>query len=145
MSNIKNKSEVNHLIGSIVSKQPINKNLSHLLLAILCKDRKKIGIFIEKTVPDLTKEVFMEDDIDYKPLLEHERKSKDLFIRTELYKLKEKGYVEFVSYKKDRYNVKANLKGLEYCKTLLINSLINLDIDVNNIEIDWREDFQNAN
>ena len=82
MSNIKNKSEVNHLIGSIVSKQPINKYLSHLLLAILCKDRKKLGIFIEKTVPDLTKEVFMEDDIDYKPLLEHERKSKDLFIRT---------------------------------------------------------------
>ena len=140
MSNIKNKSEVNHLIGSIVQK-PINKHLSHLLLAILCKDRKKLGIFIEKTVPDLTKEVFMEDDIDYKPLLEHERKSKDLFIRTELYKLKEKGYVEFVSYKKDRYNVKANFKGLEYCKTLLIN----LDIDVNNIEIDWREDFQNAN
>ena len=142
MSNIKNRSEVNHLIGSIVSKQPINKDLSHLLLAILCKDRKKLGIFIEKTVPDLTKEVFMEDDIDYKPLLEHERKSKDLFIRTELYKLREKGYVEFVSYKKDRYNVKANLKGLEYCKALLLNLMIDDGLNINNIEV--VEDFENA-
>ena len=140
MSNIKNKSEVNHLIGSIVQK-PINKHLSHLLLAILCKDRKKLGIFIEKTVPDLTKEVFMEDDIDYKPLLEHERKSKDLFIRTELYKLREKGYVEFVSYKKDRYNVKANLKGLEYCKSLLLNLMIDDGLSINNIEV--VEDFEN--
>ena len=140
MSNIKNKSEVNHLIGSIVQK-PINKHLSHLLLAILCKDRKKLGIFIEKTVPDLTKEVFMEDDIDYKPLLEHERKSKDLFIRTELYKLKEKGYVEFVSYKKDRYNVKANLKGLEYCKSLLLNLMIDDGLSINNLEV--VEDFEN--
>ena len=139
MSNIKNRSEVNHLIGSIVSKKPINKDLSHLLLAILCKDRKKLGVFIEKTVPDLTKEVFMEDDIDYKPLLEHERKSKDLFIRTELYKLKEKGYVNFVSYKKDRYNVKANLKGLEYCKTLLLNLIIDDGLNINNIEV--VEDF----
>ena len=140
MSNIKNKSEVNHLIGSIVQK-PINKHLSHLLLAILCKDRKKLGIFIEKTVPGLTKEVFMEDDIDYKPLLEHERKSKDLFIRTELYKLREKGYVEFVSYKKDRYNVKANLKGLEYCKSLLLNLMIDDGLSINNIEV--VEDFEN--
>ena len=140
MSNIKNKSEVNHLIGSIVQK-PINKDLSQLLLAILCKDRKKLGIFIEKTVPDLTKEVFMEDDIDYKPLLEHERKSKDLFIRTELYKLKEKGYVEFVSYKKDRYNVKANLKGLEYCKSLLLNLMIDDGLSINNLEV--VEDFEN--
>ena len=140
MSNIKNKSEVNHLIGSIVQK-PINKDLSQLLLAILCKNRKKLGIFIEKTVPGLTKEVFMEDDIDYKPLLEHERKSKDLFIRTELYKLKEKGYVEFVSYKKDRYNVKANLKGLEYCKSLLLNLMIDDGLSINNIEV--VEDFEN--
>ena len=140
MSNIKNKSEVNHLIGSIVQK-PINKDLSQLLLAILCKDRKKLGIFIEKTVPGLTKEVFMEDDIDYKPLLEHERKSKDLFIRTELYKLREKGYVEFVSYKKDRYNVKANLKGLEYCKSLLLNLMIDDGLSINNIEV--VEDFEN--
>ena len=140
MSNIKNKSEVNHLIGSIVQK-PINKDLSQLLLAILCKNRKKLGIFIEKTVPGLTKEVFMEDDIDYKPLLEHERKSKDLFIRTELYKLREKGYVEFVSYKKDRYNVKANLKGLEYCKSLLLNLMIDDGLSINNIEV--VEDFEN--
>ena len=142
MSNIKNRSEVNHLIGSIVSKQPINKDLSQLLLAILCKNRKKLGIFIEKTVPDLTKEVFMEDDIDYEPLLEHEKKSKDLFIRTELYKLREKGYVEFVSYKKDRYNVKANLKGLEYCKALAVNYMIDADFNINNIEV--VEDFENA-
>ena len=140
MSNIKNKSEVNHLIGSIVQK-PINKDLSQLLLAILCKNRKKLGIFIEKTVPDLTKEVFMEDDIDYEPLLEHEKKSKDLFIRTELYKLREKGYVEFVSYKKDRYNVKANLKGLEYCKSLLLNLMIDDGLSINNIEV--VEDFEN--
>ena len=138
MSNI--KSEVNHLIGSIVQK-PINKDLSQLLLAILCKNRKKLGIFIEKTVPDLTKEVFMEDDIDYEPLLEHEKKSKDLFIRTELYKLREKGYVEFVSYKKDRYNVKANLKGLEYCKSLLLNLMIDDGLSINNIEV--VEDFEN--
>ena len=142
MSNIKNRSEVNHLIGSIVSKQPINKDLSHLLLAILCKDRKKLGVFIEKTVPNLTSEVFMEDYIDYKPLLNSERKSKDLFIRTELYKLKEKGYVEFVSYKKDRYNVKANLKGLEYCKALAVNYMIDADFNINNIEV--VEDFENA-
>ena len=138
MSNI--KSEVNHLIGSIVQK-PINKDLSQLLLAILCKNRKKLGIFIEKTVPGLTKEVFMEDDIDYEPLLEHEKKSKDLFIRTELYKLREKGYVEFVSYKKDRYNVKANLKGLEYCKSLLLNLMIDDGLSINNIEV--VEDFEN--
>ena len=142
MSNIKNRSEVNHLIGSIVSKQPINKDLSHLLLAILCKDRKKLGVFIEKTVPNLTSEVFMEDYIDYKPLLDNEHKSRDLFIRTELYKLKEKGYVEFVSYKKDRYNVKANLKGLEYCKALAVNYMIDEGFNINNIEV--VEDFENA-
>ena len=142
MSNIKNRSEVNHLIGSIVSKQPINKDLSHLLLAILCKDRKKLGVFIEKTVPNLTSEVFMEDYIDYKPLLDNEHKSRDLFIRTELYKLKEKGYVEFVSYKKDRYNVKANLKGLEYCKALAINYMIDAGFNINNVEV--VEDFENA-
>ena len=142
MSNIKNRSEVNHLIGSIVSKQPINKDLSHLLLAILCKDRKKLGVFIEKTVPNLTSEIFMEDYIGYEPLLNSERKSKDLFIRTELYKLKEKGYVEFVSYKKDRYNVKANLKGLEYCKALVVNYMIDAGFNINNIEV--VEDFENA-
>ena len=142
MSNIKNRSEVNRLIGSIVSKQPINKDLSHLLLAILCKDREKLGVFIEKTVPNLTSEVFMEDYIDYKPLLNNEQKSKDLFIRTELYKLKEKGYVEFVSYKKDRYNVKANLKGLEYCKALAVNYMIDAGFNINNIEV--VEDFENA-
>ena len=36
MSNIKNKSEINHLIGSIV-QQPIKKDLGKLLLAILCE------------------------------------------------------------------------------------------------------------
>jgi hypothetical protein len=143
MSNIKNRSEVNHLIGSIVSKQPINKNISHLLLAILCKDRKKLGVFIEKTVPNLTSEVFMEEEIDYKPLLDSEQKSKDLFIRTELYKLKEKGYVNFVSYKKDRYNVQANLKGLEYCKSLLLNLMVDDGLNINSIEV--VEDFENAN
>ena len=142
MSNIKNRSEVNRLIGSIVSKQPINKDLSHLLLAILCKDREKLGVFIEKTVPNLTSEIFMEDYIGYEPLLNSERKSKDLFIRTELYKLKEKGYVEFVSYKKDRYNVKANLKGLEYCKALAVNYMIDAGFNINNIEV--VEDFENA-
>ena len=142
MSNIKNRSEVNRLIGSIVSKQPINKDLSHLLLAILCKDREKLGVFIEKTVPNLTSEIFMEDYIGYEPLLNSERKSKDLFIRTELYKLKEKGYVEFVSYKKDRYNVKANLKGLEYCKALVVNYMIDAGFNINNIEV--VEDFENA-
>ena len=80
MSNIKNKSEINHLIGSIV-QQPINKDLGHLLLAILCEDRKKLGVFIERTIPDLTKEVFREDGIDYKPLLDNEHKSRDLFIK----------------------------------------------------------------
>ena len=143
MSNIKNRSEVNHLIGSIVSKQPINKNISHLLLAIFCKDRKKLGVFIEKTVPNLTSEVFMEEDIDYKPLLDSEQKSKDLFIRTELYKLKEKGYVNYVSYKKDRYNVQANLKGLEYCISLLLNLMVDGGLNINNIEV--VEDFENAN
>ena len=142
MSNIKNRSEVNRLIGSIVSKQPINKDLSHLLLAILCKDREKLGVFIEKTVPNLTSEIFMEDYIGYEPLLNSERKSKDLFIRTELYKLKEKGYVEFVSYKKDRYNVKANLKGLEYCKALVVNYMIDAGFNINNVEV--VEDFENA-
>ena len=141
MSNIKNKSEINHLIGSIV-QQPINKDLGHLLLAILCEDRKKLGVFIERTIPDLTKEVFREDGIDYKPLLDNEHKSRDLFIRTELYKLKEKGYVNFVSYKKDRYNVKANLKGLEYCKALLLNLIIDDGLNINNVEV--VEDFENA-
>ena len=142
MSNIKNRSEVNRLIGSIVSKQPINKDLSHLLLAILCKDREKLGVFIEKTVPNLTSEIFMEDYIGYEPLLNSERKSKDLFIRTELYKLKEKGYVNFVSYKKDRYNVQANLKGLEFCKARVVNYMIDAGFNINNIEV--VEDFENA-
>jgi hypothetical protein len=85
----------------------------------------------------------MEENIDYKPLLDSEQKSKDLFIRTELYKLKEKGYVNFVSYKKDRYNVQANLKGLEFCKSLLLNLMVDDGLNINNIEI--VEDFENAN
>ena len=44
------------------------------------------------------------------------RDKQDLNVRIELYKLKNKDYIHFEDYRKDRYT-KANLKGLEYCKT----------------------------
>ena len=66
------------------------------------------------------------------------RDEQDLNIRIELYKLKNKGYVNFENYKKDRYSVKSNLKGLEYCKSLAINQLIDEGItkdQLKNVEI----------
>ena len=52
------------------------------------------------------------------------REQQDLNIRIELYKLRNKGCVDFEDYRKNRYTVKSNLKGLDYCKTLMINEVI---------------------
>ena len=115
-----NKSPIINLIARKTNK-PFNKDLSHLILAILCENRKTIGVFKNMLVSDIrNKIVNSEEEID----LGKTREEQDLRVRIELYKLKNKGYVDFEYYKKDKYSVKANIKGLEFCKVLMINQLI---------------------
>ena len=105
-----NKSPIINLIARKTNK-PFNKDLSHLILAILCENRKTIGVFKNMLVSDIrNKIVNSEEEID----LGKTREDQDLRVRIELYKLKNKGYVDFeYFYKKpfnNRYSVKANKK-----------------------------------
>ncbi len=135
-----NKSPIINLIARKTNK-PFNKDLSHLILAILCENRKTIGVFKNMLVSDIrNKIVNSEEEID----LGKTREEQDLRVRIELYKLKNKGYVDFEYYKKDKYSVKSNIKGLEYCKTLLLNLMIDQGINTSNIEVIEDEDFKIA-
>ena len=132
-----NKSPVINLIARKTNK-PFNKDLSHLILAILCENRKSIGVFKNMLVSDIRDRIVNSDEeID----IGKTRDEQDIIVRIELYKLKNKGLVEFENYKKDKYSVKSNLKGLEYCKTLVINSMVDLGLDISNVEVVEDEDF----
>ena len=110
--------------------EPINKKLSLQILGILCENRKSIGVFKNMLVSDLRNKIVEMSEFN----LGETRDKQDLNIRIELYKLKNKGYVDFENYKKDRYSVKSNLKGLEYCKSLAINQLIDEGITKNQLK-----------
>ena len=118
--NMKDKNEIINLIGA-KTNDPINKVLSKNILAILCADRKQLGVFKTMLVSDIRDRVVAMKQFD----LGNTREQQDLNIRIELYKLRNKGCVDFENYRKNRYTVKSNLKGLEYCKTLMINEVIN--------------------
>jgi hypothetical protein len=116
MSNQNKKSDINNLIGAKVN-QKINNKLSAEILCILCDSRYKVGIFIQKTVSDITKQLFEnynKQDLDLKQILKNEKESDNLIIRTELYKLKQKNLVKFINIKKDRYTVIATEKGFNH-------------------------------
>ena len=126
-----------NLIGRDANK-PINKDLSHLILAILCENRKSIGVFKDMLVANIRDKILnSNENIN----LGNCRDEQDLSVRVELYKLKKQGFVKFNYYKKDKYSVRSNIKGLEYCKTLLLNLMIDQGIDTSNIEIIEDEDF----
>ena len=130
---MQDKNEMINLIGS-KTNEPINKKLSLQILGILCENRKSIGVFKNMLVSDLRNKIVEMKEFD----LGETRDKQDLNVRIELYKLKTKGYIHFEDYRKDRYTVKANLKGLEYCKTLAINQLIDEGItkdQLKNVEI----------
>ena len=130
---MKDKNEIINLIGA-KTNDPINKVLSKNILAILCADRKHLGVFKTMLVSDIRDRVVAMKQFD----LGNTREEQDLNIRIELYKLRNKGSVDFENYRKNRYTVKSNLKGLEYCKTLAINQLIDEGItkdQLKNVEI----------
>ena len=134
-----NKSPVINLIAR-KTNQSFNKDLSQQILGILCENRKTIGVFKNMLVSDIRNQIVNTNEFD----LGKTRDEQDLSIRIELYKLKNKGYVDFEYYKKDKYSVKSNIKGLEYCKTLLLNLLIDQGINTSNIEVIEDEDFKIA-
>tara|TARA_R100001082_G_scaffold4256_1_gene3194 strand:+ start:202 stop:660 length:459 start_codon:yes stop_codon:yes gene_type:complete len=115
------------------SFSPINKNLSQMILAILCDKRKKIGVFKQISVADIRDIIFSTEDNDFIGFdnkgFKNKRDEQDLFIRIELYKLKNKGYVKFHPYRKRNYNVQSNIKGLEFCISLLMDSYKELTAD----------------
>jgi len=130
---MKDKNEIINLIGA-KTNDPINKVLSKNILAVLCADRKQLGVFKTMLVSDIRDRVVAMKQFD----LGNTREQQDLNIRIELYKLRNKGCVDFEDYRKNRYTVKSNLKGLEYCKTLAINQLIDEGItkdQLKNVEI----------
>ena len=118
-----NKSPIINLIAKKTNK-PLYKDLSQQILGILCENRKTIGVFKNMLVADIRDQIVRTNEFN----LGKTRDEQDLKIRIELYKLKNKGYVDFeYFYKKpfnNRYSVKANIKGLEFCKVLMINQLI---------------------
>jgi len=133
------KKEKSPIINFIARKtnKPFDKDLSHLILAILCENRKSIGVFKNMLVSDIRNQIVNTKEFD----LGKTKEEQDLIVRIELYKLKNKGYIDFEYYKKDKYSIKSNLKGLKFCKTLLLNSMVNFGIDVSNIEVVEDEDF----
>ena len=133
----KDKNPIVNLIGRDANK-PINKDLSHLILSILCENRKSIGVFKDMLVANIRDKILNSDE---NVNLGNSEDEQDLSVRVELYKLKRQGFVEFNYYKKDKYSVRSNIKGLEYCKTLLLNLMIDQGIDTSNIEIVEDEDF----
>ena len=92
-----NKSPIINLIAR-KTNIPFNKDLSHLILAILCENRKTIGVFKNMLVSDIrNKIVNSEEEID----LGKTREDQDLRVRIELYKLKNKGYYfDLMTYEK---------------------------------------------
>tara|TARA_R100000541_G_scaffold312_1_gene1938 strand:- start:607 stop:1038 length:432 start_codon:yes stop_codon:yes gene_type:complete len=139
------KNEMIKLIGSKANK-PINKNLSHLILAILCENNKSIGIFKELNVASLREQIFKSNEnVGFIYLGDKKLKDEqDLFIRIELYKLKNKNLVSFKKLKHNYYTVQSNIKGLEYCKTLLLNLMVDEGIDTEDDQIIEDEGFINA-
>ena len=105
---MKDKNEIINLIGA-KTNEPINKVLSKNILAILCADRKQLGVFKTMLVSDIRERVVAMKQFD----LGNTREQQDLNIRIELYKLRNKGCVDFEDYRKNRY-----------CKTLMINEVI---------------------
>ena len=134
-----NKSPIINLIAKKTNK-PLYKDLSQQILGILCENRKTIGVFKNMLVADIRDQIVRTNEFN----LGETRDEQDLKIRIELYKLKNKGYVNFEYYKKDKYSVKSNIKGLEYCKTLLLNLMIDQGINTSNIEVIEDEDFKIA-
>ena len=51
-----NKSPIINLIARKTNK-PFNKDLSHLILAILCENRKTIGVFKNMLVSDIRNKI----------------------------------------------------------------------------------------
>ena len=109
-----------HKLIAKKSNDPININLSGHIIFILGESYKKYKVFKHMTVLDITNNIFKTKGV-YCDKLDHNEK--DLFIRTELYKLENKNYIIFHKYKKVNYTVQLTNKGLNYYKSLVINYL----------------------
>jgi hypothetical protein len=129
--NILKPNEVLKIIAK-KSRNNIEPNLSQNILGILAEGHKKIGIYKQITVKDLTDQLFEEENFGFKYKgYSTEYNEKDLFVRTELYKLKNKDYIEFIKYKKNNYTIKLTDKGLNYCIALIKNFYLPLKVEVN--------------
>jgi len=134
MNNL-NNNEFHKLIAK-KSNDPININLSCHIIFILGENYKKYKVFKHMTVLDIMNNIFKNKEI-YCDKLNHNEK--DFFIRTELYKLKNKKHIIFHKYKKVNYTVQLTSKGLSYYKSLVINYLkkyYQIKGDVFRIEVD---------
>ena len=112
------------------TRNNINANFSQSILAILGTGHKKYRVYKEMTVKDLTQQLFEEEDFGFKYKgYSTEYNEKDIFVRTELYKLKNKDYIEFIKYKKNNYTIKLTDKGLNYCIALIKNFYLPLEVE----------------
>ena len=84
---MKDKNEIINLIGA-KTNDPINKVLSKNILAVLCADRKQLGVFKTMLVSDIRDRVVAMKKFD----LGNTREQQDLNIRIELYKLRNPDY-----------------------------------------------------
>ena len=87
----KDKNPIVNLIGRDANK-PINKDLSHLILSILCENRKSIGVFKDMLVANIRDKILNSDE---NVNLGNFRDEQDLSVRVELYKLKRQGITNF--------------------------------------------------
>ena len=113
------------------TRNNINANFSQSILAILGTGHKKYKVYKEMTVKDLTQQLFEEEDFGFKYKAFSTRyNEKDIFVRIELYKLKNKDYIEFIKYKKNNYTIKLTDKGINYCSALIKNFYLPLEVEV---------------
>tara|TARA_R110000787_G_C13289228_1_gene433403 strand:- start:399 stop:824 length:426 start_codon:yes stop_codon:yes gene_type:complete len=124
MNNLENN-EFHKLIAK-KSNDPLNLNLSGHILFILAESYKKYKVFKHMTVLDITNNIFKAKESYgyYFKGYSSDHNEKDLFIRTELYKLKNKNYIKFNKYKKSNYTVQLTSDGLNYFKSIVCNYFI---------------------
>ena len=120
MTNIQKENKVKLMIGSLVAKAN-NLKLDSEILCVLVESKHKQKVFVELLVVDLLNKILNYSDrkyLDFESILEDQKKSDNLYVRAELYKLRQQGYVEFKYYKNNRYTVKATEKGMNHFITL---------------------------
>ena len=126
MGNIEKDNKIKLMIGSLVAK-PNNTKLDSEILCVLVESKHKQKVYVELLVVDLLNKILAYNDrkeLGFESILEDQKKSDNLYVRAELYKLKQQGLVEFKYYKNNRYTIKATDKGMNYFITLRYREMI---------------------